>query len=753
MTVSTARHAKPRASVSREGPSSPAWTVVVALLVVMGVVAALLSHYVVQATEWRVMGDELTYLELSRSIAHTLSPVAMIRGAPVPIYSVLYPLIIAPFVGLLDAPAAFQAIRLVNVAVMVSTAIPAYLLAREASSRAGGVIAATLSVLVPWMTQSTLLMSEVAAYPAFTWAVYAMTRAVAAPSVRRDVIALAAIGVACLARTQFVLLLLAFPVAVLVHEMGRRVARDGPRNIRSIFLGGVGEALRGHLVPAVAVAIGVVLLVFRATVLLGGYDAATTTGSILPAGLPGSAIGHLAYVAVGIGALPLVFGIAFSLGTVGRAVAPRPHALAAVTLVVVVATTLVVASFDLRFGFLGRDIQERYLFYICPPLFAGAVGWFAAARVSLIATAIAALATAGIVVAKRYEPQPQARIEGFASPNRYFFAVLDGRLRAAESNLGLRSPGLAIVIAAICVLLALLAMVLIKRGRARLALATFGISVAAFLAAQLVYVFPKVIVDHNRFAPTLGANRPLAKRNWVDRLASQGAGAVVGPINSESGKPIADPFLDSAAWWELAFWNRSIDQVFRFDDYKIAPLVLGPAGQLSLDFASGALHASAVNQPPRLLLATSDVRFAPAYQGSPVHHGDLTLYRTAVPYRAGWASQGIADDGWTKGGHPAVVRVYGRPGSRTQLSRLRILLHGGADIGKPRRFTIRAAGSSKTRVVRTTTAVHADVCAPAGGHADVTLRVQGSTRLRRRDVGLRVLLIEAGPTRRACRPG
>jgi hypothetical protein len=36
-----------------------------------------------------------------------------------------------------------------------------------------------------------------------------------------------------------------------------------------------------------------------------------------------------------------------------------------------------VASFDLRFIGQGREVQERYLFYICPLLFAGAVAWFA----------------------------------------------------------------------------------------------------------------------------------------------------------------------------------------------------------------------------------------------------------------------------------------------------------------------------------------------------------------------------------------
>jgi hypothetical protein len=89
-------------------------------------------------------------------------------------------------------------------------------------------------------------MTEVAGYPTYVWAVYAMTRAIAAPSMCRDVVALAAIAVACLARTQFVVLLLAFALAAVVHEIGRRVARDGARNVRSILVGGTREAVRAR---------------------------------------------------------------------------------------------------------------------------------------------------------------------------------------------------------------------------------------------------------------------------------------------------------------------------------------------------------------------------------------------------------------------------------------------------------------------------------------------------------------------------
>jgi hypothetical protein len=713
-------------------------------------VGALVVHYVTQVTEWRVMRDELLYVDLARSIAHSFAPLPVVRGEHVSVYGILYPLIIAPFVGALDPPAAFQVIRVVNVVLMVSTAIPAYLLAREASgSRAAAAVAATLTVLVPWMTQTTSVMTEVAGYPTFTWAVYAMTRAVAIPSPRRDVVALGAIAIACLARTQFLVLLLAFPIAVLVHHIGRRFRADGRRRIRSVLVRGTREALGAHVVIAVVAGAGVLLLVFASSVLLGSYAVTTSKGGLVPAGLPHSTVEHLAYITVGIGALPVVFGLAFVFDTLGRTVDARQHAVASVILVVALATTLAVASFDLRFITLGRTVQERYLFYISPLFFAGAVGWFVRGRASAIPLALAASITAGIVLSRGYEPLPEKTIEGFASPNRYFFAVLDGRLRQVESHFGVQAIGPAVAIAATCVLTAALAMVLLKTRHARLTLSAFAISLGAFLAAQLVYVLPRVVDDHNAYSRSLFGPRPIASRNWVDKRVAGNTGAVQGAINSRGGQPISEPYLNSLAWWDLEFWNRSVDRAYSFGTRSDDGLT--PVRLLSLDYASGALHASGGPPPRQLVVASSDVRFAPEYKGAPVSHGDLTLYRTPLPYRASWATRGVDEDGWTHAGDRVVLRVYARRDARGELVRVRMLLGAGAQVGGPRSYTLSGPGVRRNGIVRTTAAEQFDVCPRGGRHTDVRLDVHGGTRLPdRRLVGLRLLLIQATPTGHPC---
>lgn len=100
-------------------------------------------------------------------------------------------------------------------------------------------------------------------------------------------------------------------------------------------------------------------------------------------------------------------------------------------------------------------------------------------------------------------------------------------------------------------------------------------------------------------------------------------------------------------WWDAELWNKSVDRCHVFDpDDNVS---LGPLRQMSLDYATGDVDTAGRADPRYLLLSTSDVRFAPQYLGSPIAGGDLTLYRTPLPYRAAWASHGVSPDGWTAG--------------------------------------------------------------------------------------------------------
>src|SRR4029077_10483544 len=132
----------------------------------------------------------------------------------------LYPVLVAPAFRFGTLPHDLWAAHALDAWIMSSACIPAFLLARRASpARWVAYTVAVLSVAMPWIVLSSFLLTEVAAYPAFLWAVWAMARAVEAKRWRADLLALVLIVVALLARTQLIVLAAAFPVAVLLEAL------------------------------------------------------------------------------------------------------------------------------------------------------------------------------------------------------------------------------------------------------------------------------------------------------------------------------------------------------------------------------------------------------------------------------------------------------------------------------------------------------------------------------------------------------
>ena len=100
--------------------------------------------------------DELIYSELGRSAVSGFE----IRGVPVSGYGAVYPWLLAPAYGLFDnLSTAYAAVKVTNAIVMSSTAIPAYLIARTLMGRRWALVASTLSVLVPGMAYTGMVMT------------------------------------------------------------------------------------------------------------------------------------------------------------------------------------------------------------------------------------------------------------------------------------------------------------------------------------------------------------------------------------------------------------------------------------------------------------------------------------------------------------------------------------------------------------------------------------------------------------------
>ena len=161
---------------------------VVAVALFLGWVLSLATTRV---KNWFVMTDELYYERLAVSVAQTGSLLPRLHGELVSNVNQLYPVLISPLFGDGNIPASFAGAHRLNAFLITSAAIPVYLLARRIGlGRLLSLWAGALSVAVPWVALASFLLTEVVAYPAFCWALLALTHAVARKTWQTDLLAL-----------------------------------------------------------------------------------------------------------------------------------------------------------------------------------------------------------------------------------------------------------------------------------------------------------------------------------------------------------------------------------------------------------------------------------------------------------------------------------------------------------------------------------------------------------------------------------
>ena len=118
-----------------------------------------------------ILPDEIVYSELAKSIAAGHRPA--IRGVPVFGWGEVYPTLVAPAWALLEDPvhALSRGPRDQRSRHVPPAAVPAYLLARLFVSRRSSFLVASMTVLVPSMSYTGVVMTENACYPVFLLAV------------------------------------------------------------------------------------------------------------------------------------------------------------------------------------------------------------------------------------------------------------------------------------------------------------------------------------------------------------------------------------------------------------------------------------------------------------------------------------------------------------------------------------------------------------------------------------------------------
>ncbi len=676
-----------------------------------------LSRATGRVADWFVMTDELLYERLGISIATTHSLLPQVRGKPIPNVNQLYPLLLSLVYRHGYVPRSLHDAHVLNAYVMTSAVVPTFLLARHVTGRRWlAYLVAALSVCIPWIVVSSFLLTEVAAYPAFAWCVLALYGATAAPRIRNDVLAILGLALATLARTQLVSLALVLPAAIVLHELAfARAGTSGRRRER--LRAGLRTALARHRLLAwvyaiVGLAALALLAAGRLSQSLGTYSA-TARGNLFPGHIVPAFAAHLAEIALGLGLLPFVLGVAWLLAGLWRPAGRSAHAFAAVGTLTIGTLTLEVTLFDLRFG--GGVVRDRYLFYIVPVVliaFAAAIAGRRRPRWSLIAPL--ALLVYGL---------DQLALTAYAKLNVDTPAsVLDNPLLRAAHSPGV-ARGLLIGAAILSVALFVEATFILPR-RAVTAIVLALACVA--LTSETVYAFSRLFGASDTAGRSLTVSQGEVF-DWVDRLAGTDARVtmVPFPVNPD------DYWAGVTFWWDLEFWNRSIVRAaYLPGEFEWTPSTF-PEVVLRFDPSTGRANAS-----PTPLVAESDqeTRFrisGPlASNPSDLDTRSTLLIAATRPWRADWLTFGLYDDGWTKPGLTARVRVFPRPdqsNAEVRILTLGVIAPAGVS---SRRFRIvsdqSSVGGSANDGDRALEYV--DVCVPPHGFTDVRISTSGHSQ-------------------------
>ena len=300
------------------------------------------SLYVWQAsrhpTPW-LFSDEIEYAQISRAIAESGKPAR--RGVE---YwgAGLFPWLIAPFWWFDNLQTAYDAVKTFNALVMTAAIFPTYGLARMLMPRPYALLAGVGAVVAPSFIYSAMVMQEPVAYLVVAGAFYLAARAITAPSRWNIVVAAAVAFVAPFVRDQLILVPALMIGAVGVH----------------FVCFGKGRVILRKASPARRVAVGVaaVVMLALAVVLVRSGSGEAKVAFDSPGAMLDQGLWAWGALAVGLGVLPVVIGLAMLVPSTAIA---RTRSLGAFTAVFVASVALFTAYVAVKGAYEAATFEPR----------------------------------------------------------------------------------------------------------------------------------------------------------------------------------------------------------------------------------------------------------------------------------------------------------------------------------------------------------------------------------------------------------
>src|SRR5581483_5097003 len=551
-----------------------------ALIAMLVLVSAALRFWAATGvpTPW-ITPDEETYALLGRSLYSSGS--FEILGQKTHFYSLISPGLAGLPLRLHDLGAGYTLLKGIQALVMSLAAVPVYAWARLLASRAAAprawpaLGAAALTLAIPGLAYSGLVMTEVAFYPLAALAAWGMARVLARPTLANQALAVAASVLAAATRLQAVVLVAVFVTAVvLVAVFERR-----PRVVLRYW-----PALVGFAVASAGWAAWRLSSNEPASGVLGAYRAAGEVSY----GFSDAVLytrWHLADLVLFTGVVPVCAALVLLVEAfLGRERNAEVRAYLAVAAALCAGFVVEVAIFASRHV---GHLAERDLLALAPVCFVGLAVWLERGAPRPLVATIGSAALALVLVLSL----PLGKLVTLAAIPDSFTIIPLYRLRV-------HWPGVDVqLLVDLLAALAVLAFAVVPR-RFRLALplvlivAFAGISVSAsrVVAAQATLSGKPVATDSNR---------------WIDAAG----GGPVTYLYSDDG-----PFVSV---WQSLFWNRSVDRVYSLLEARVTGLT--------------DVQAPSVGPEPDGRLVLSDG--SPARAGYVVASSALGFFGSQVAYR------------------------------------------------------------------------------------------------------------------------